>query len=208
MRDSEKVLVELSKQAQNKEYQFERIYRNLCNANMYIKAYCNIHNNNGSFTSGNDNETADGFSEDRIMKIIQKMKDESYQVQPVRRTYIPKKNGKKRPLGIPSFSDRLVQEVCRMMLEAIYEPVFSDQSHGFRPQKSCHTALAQVQRTFKGVNWFIEGDIKGCFDNIDHTVLINILRKRIKDERFIRLIWKFLKAGYRQHRTVAKEEKK
>ncbi len=196
MRDSEKVLVELTKQAQNKEYQFERIYRNLCNANMYIKAYCNIYNNNGSSTSGNDNETADGFSENRIMKIIEKMKDESYQVQPVRRTYIPKKNGKKRPLGISNFSDRLVQEVCRMILEAIYEPVFSDQSHGFRPQRSCHTALAQVQRAFKGANWFIEGDIKGCFDNIDHTVLINILRKRIKDERFIRLIWKFLKAGY------------
>lgn len=199
MRDSEKVLVELTKQAQNKEYQFERIYRNLCNTNMYITAYSNIYKNNGSSTSGNDNETADGFSEEKIMKIIEKLKDESYQVQPVRRTYIPKKNGKQRPLGIPNFNDRLVQEVCRMMLEAIYEPIFSDNSHGFRPHKSCHTALTQVQRTFKGANWFIEGDIKGFFDNIDHSVLINILRKRIKDERFIRLIWKFLRAGYMEN---------
>ena len=199
MRNSEKILVELTKQARNKEYQFERIYRNLCNADMYTKAYSNIYKNHGSSTSGSDDETADGFSEDKIMQIIEKLKDESYQVQPVRRTYIPKKNNKKRPLGIPNFNDRIVQEVCRMMLEAIYEPIFSDNSHGFRPQRSCHTALTQIQRTFKGANWFIEGDIKGCFDSIDHTILINILRRRIKDERFIRLIWKFLRAGYMEN---------
>lgn len=196
MRDSGKVLIELSKQAQNKDYEFSRIYRILCNPDMYIKAYSNIYRNNGSATSGIDNETADGFNENQINHIIETLKDESYQASPVRRTYIPKKNGKTRPLGIPKFSDRLIQEVCRMILEAIYEPVFSSNSHGFRPNKSCHTALTQVRRTFKGANWFIEGDIKGCFDNIDHQTLINILRKKIKDERFIRLIWKFLKAGY------------
>ena len=199
MRNSEKVLTELSKQAQNKDYEFHRIYRIICNPDMFIKAYCNIYNNKGSSTSGIDNRTADNFNEDLIDKIINSLKDESYQVKPVKRIYIPKKNGKTRPLGIPNFQDRLVQEVCRMVLESIYEPIFSENSHGFRPNRSCHTALKQIKNTFRGANWFIEGDIKGCFDNIDHHCLINILQKRIKDERFIRLIWKFLKAGYMEN---------
>lgn len=196
MRNSEKVLIELSKQAQDKNYQFIRLYRILCNPDMYVKAYCNIYSNKGSSAHGTDSETADGFNEVKVKNIINALKDESYQVKPVRRTYIPKKNGKTRPLGIPNFYDRLLQEACRMILEAVYEPIFSENSHGFRPNKSCHTALKQVKNTFRGANWFIEGDIKGCFDNINHQILINILRKRIKDERFIRLIWKFLKAGY------------
>lgn len=199
MRNSEKVLTELSKQAQNKDYEFHRIYRIICNPDMFIKAYCNIYNNKGSSTSGIDNRTADNFNEDLIDEIINSLKDESYQVKPVKRIYIPKKNGKTRPLGIPNFQDRLVQEVCRMVLESIYEPIFSENSHGFRPNRSCHTALKQIKNTFRGANWFIEGDIKGCFDNIDHRCLINILQKRIKDERFIRLIWKFLKAGYMEN---------
>ena len=148
MRDSEKVLIELSKQAKNKEYQFERLYRILCNPDMYTRAYSNIYSNNGSATCGVNSETADGFSENKINQIIESLKNESYQAKPVRRTYIPKKNGKTRPLGIPNFSDRLIQEVCRMILEAIYEPVFSDNSLGFRPNKSCHTALKQIKNTF------------------------------------------------------------
>ena len=196
MRGSDKVLSELSKQAQNKEYRFNRIYRILCNPEMYIKAYANIYSNKGSSTCGTDDVTADGFSEDRINSIILKLKGESYLAGAVRRTYIPKKNKKPRPLGIPNFDDRLVQEVCRMILEAIYEPTFSKSSHGFRPKRSCHTALVEVRDIFKGVNWFIEGDIKGFFDNIDHQTLISIMRRRITDERFITLIWKFLRAGY------------
>lgn len=199
MRDSGKVLTELRKQAQNPNYKFNRIYRILCNPDIYVKAYSNIYGNNGSSTSGTDNETADGFSEKKIYQLIESIKDESYQPKPARRTYIPKKNGKVRPLGIPSFIDRLLQEVCRMILESIYEPMFSDNSHGFRPNRSCHTALKQIRNTFRGANWFIEGDIKGCFDNISHQKLIEILRKKIADERFIRLMWKFLKAGYMEN---------
>lgn len=147
-------------------------------------------------TPGTDSKTVDRMSINRIKNLVASLKDESYQPNPVRRVYIPKKNGKKRPLGIPSFEDKLVQEVVHMILESIYEGSFEDTSHGFRPKRSCHSALREIKVTFKGTRWFIEGDIKGFFDNIDHDVMISILRERIADERFLRLIRKFLKAGY------------
>ncbi|MBP3039263.1 group II intron reverse transcriptase/maturase [Bacillaceae bacterium Marseille-Q3522] len=207
MQNSENVLYNLSKQAKDEHFIFDRLYRNLYNVNFYYKAYANIYANDGSATKGVTNETADGFGDERINQIIESLRDESYQPNPARRTYIPKKDGNKRPLGIPTFTDRIVQEICRMLLEAIYEPGFLECSHGFRPERSCHTALVQIKQTFTGVNWFIEGDIKGFFDNIDHHTLINVLRKRIKDDKFIRLIWKFLKAGYiedwRFHKTYS-----
>ncbi|EOP94030.1 hypothetical protein IGM_01351 [Bacillus cereus HuB4-4] len=196
MQNSEIVLYNLSKHASKEHYRYDRLYRNLFNKDFYCKAYTKIYKNKGSATKGIDAETADGFGEEKICSIIEQMKDETYQPKPVRRTYIPKSNGKTRPLGIPSFTDRLVQEICRMLLEAIYEPTFSEYSHGFREAHSCHTALINIKNTFRGINWFIEGDIKGYFDNIDHHILISILRKRISDERFIRLMWKFLKVGY------------
>jgi len=207
MENSEKVLSRLGKLAKVKGIRFDRLYRYVCNPDLYIKAYANIYSNKGSSTRGIDEATADDFNKTRISELIDSLKDESYKAKPARRTYIPKKNGKLRPLGIPSFDDRLVQEVVRMILEAIYEPTFSPKSHGFRSHRSCHTALEEVKKTFRGVRWFIEGDIKGCFDNIDHHVLIGILRKKIADERFIRLIWKFLKAGYlenfKYHKTYS-----
>jgi group II intron reverse transcriptase/maturase len=147
------------------------------------------------------------MSVQRIETLIESLKSEAYQPKPARRVYIPKKNGKERPLGIPSFEDKLVQEVVRMILEAIYEGHFEYTSHGFRPHRSCHTALAQIQEKFTGIKWFIEGDIKGFFDNIDHDILVDTLRERICDERFLRLIRKFLKAGYieqwRFHKTYS-----
>lgn len=182
--------------ATNKDYLFKRLYRNLYNAEFYYQAYQKIYSKEGNMTSGTDNKTIDGISIERIGKLITEIKDFSYQPRPARRIYIPKKNGTKRPLGIPSIDDKLVQEVIRTLLESIYEPKFSECSHGFRPNRSCHTALVQCKKRFNGVRWFIEGDIKGFFDNIDHHILINILRKTIKDEAFISLIWKFLKSGY------------
>lgn len=196
MQNSEIVLYNLSKQAKNENYVFNKIYRNLYNKDLYYRAYANIYANKGSATKGIDDSTADGFGDELIEELIEKLKDESYQPKPVRRIYIPKKDGKKRPLGIPTFKDRILQEIVRMILEAIYEPNFSNNSHGFRPKRSCHTALTQIKNTFAGTKWFVEGDIKGYFDNINHHVMIKILRERIKDEKMIRLIWKFLRAGY------------
>lgn len=148
-------------------------------------------------TAGVDGKSLDGMSEKRINELIDSLKDFSYQPNPARRVYIEKKNStKKRPLGIPSTEDKLVQEVVRMILESIYEPTFSKSSHGFRPKRSCHTALQQIQKQFTGVAWFVEGDIHACFDSFDHHVLIAILRERIEDENFIALMWKMLKAGY------------
>ena len=202
MRNPENVLISLTKHSNKKDYKYERLYRLLYNEEMYLTAYQNIYSNNGSMTKGTDNKTVDGMSMERIQKIILALKDESYQPNPARRTYIPKKNGKMRPLGIPSFDDKLLQEVIRMILEAIYEGYFEHSSHGFRPNRSCHTALTKIQKTFTGVKWFIEGDIKGFFDNINHNILINILSERIKDERFLRLIRKFLNAGYMEDWTL------
>ena len=198
MRSPQNVLESLKSKACNKEYSFQRLYRNLYNPELYYLAYQNIYAKEGNMTEGSDSKTIDGMSAKRIDRLIASLKDHSYHPNPARRTYIQKKNNpqKKRPLGIPSFDDKLLQEVVRMILESIYEGSFSRHSHGFRPSHSCHTALMEVKHKFIGTKWFIEGDIKGCFDNVDHAVLINLLRRRIKDEYFISLIWKFLKAGY------------
>ena len=169
----------------------------LYNPEIYWLAYRNIYSNKGAMTPGTDGTSINGMSQERIDSIIEKMRNGTYHPQPARRTYIPKKNSDKlRPLGIQSGDDKLVEEAVKMILEAIYEPTFSDKSHGFRPGRSCHTALKQIQTTFKSTVWFIEGDIKSCFDSFDHQVMIKILRRRIKDEKFIQLIWKMLKAGY------------
>ena len=196
MRSPERVLNSLNEHSKDSSYKFERLYRLLFNEELFYVAYQKIASNEGSTTKGSDGRSIDGMSLARIETLIASLKDESYQPHPSRRVHIPKKNGKMRPLGIPAFEDKLVQEVVRMILEAIYEGHFETTSHGFRPKRSCHTALLHIQKTFSGAKWFIEGDIKGFFDNIDHDVLVGILRERISDDRFIRLIRKFLKAGY------------
>ena len=208
MRNPEYVLKSLSEKAKNKEYRYERLYRNMYNPEFYLLAYQNIAKSQGSMTAGADGQTLDGMSMERIERITAKMKDHSYQSNPARRVYIAKKNSnKKRPLGIPSADDKLIQEIIRMILEAIYELTFSNNSHGFRPNRSCHTALKEITTLFTGAKWIIEGDIKACFDSFDHHVTIELLRKRIKDEAFISLMWKFLRAGYMEqweyHKTYS-----
>ena len=163
---------------------------------IWYEAYANIYANKGAMTKGIDENTLDGMSKERISKIINSLTEETYKPKPVRRVYIPKKDGKRRPLGIPSGDDKLVQEVARIILERIYEPVFYDESHGFRKGRSCHTALEQVQKTWTGIYWFIEFDIKGFFDNMNHEILIQLLKRKTDDKHFIKLIIGFLKAGY------------
>ena len=192
------ILARINKNSnRNKEEVFTKLYRYLLRPDIYYEAYRNLYANNGAATKGVNHDTADGFSETKIAKIIKSLADETYQPKPVRRTYIEKSNSKKkRPLGIPTFTDKLVQEALRMVLQAVYEPVFLNCSHGFRPNRSCHTALIELKKEFTGARWFVEGDIKGCFDNINHTVLASLINSKIKDTRLIKLIHKFMKAGY------------
>lgn len=182
--------------SEHKDGVYTRLYRYLLRDDIYYLAYQKLYSNKGASTKGIDNDTADGFGKKYVDSLIKELSDGTYTPKPVRREYIKKKNGKMRPLGIPSFRDKLLQEVIRNFLEAIYEPTFSDFSHGFRPKRSCHTALEQAKLYFRGAKWFIEGDIKGCFDDIDHDKLIEILQRKIKDSRFINVIRSFLKAGY------------
>jgi group II intron reverse transcriptase/maturase len=174
----------------------DELYRQMFNVDLYLTAYGRIYANHGAMTPGPDAETADGMSTDKIQQIIEALRHERYRFRPVRRTFIPKKNGKLRPLGMPSWSDKLVGEVVRLLLEAYYEPTFSDYSHGFRPGRGCHTALREVERTWTGAVWFVEGDISDCFGSLDHNIMIKILGEKIRDNRFLRLIRNMLKAGY------------
>lgn len=174
----------------------DELYRQMFNKSLYLLAYGRIYSNQGAMTPGACDETADGMSEAKIDQIIAAVRGERYRFAPVRRVYIPKKNGKLRPLGLPSWSDKLVGEVVRLLLEAYYEPQFSGHSHGFRKGRGCHTALRKVQETWTGTVWFIEGDISDCFGSADHEILLGILAEKIHDNRFLRLIRNMLKAGY------------
>lgn len=173
----------------------ERVYRLLFNQELYLRAYARLYPNQGAMTKGSTDETVDGMSLAKIEKLIEELKCERYRWTPVRRTYIPKANGKQRPLGIPSWSDKLLQEAMRSILEAYFDPQFSEHSHGFRPIRGCHTALNEVQ-TWKGARWFIEGDIAQYYDTINHDVLLVILGEHIHDGRFLRLVRELLEAGY------------
>lgn len=189
--------LELVRSRGERGLELSRIYRNIQRTDLFLMAYQNLYANQGATTPGTDPaDTIDGMSMAKVEKVIQRLENGTFAWKPARRVYIDKAGGKKRPLGIPSWTDKLVQEVLRMVLEAYYEPQFSSLSHGFRPGRGCHTALGAIVRTWHGTRWFIEGDIKGCFDHIDHDVLITILEKKIKDNRIIRLIRQMLQAGY------------
>ena len=175
---------------------------------LWERAYEQIAPNKGALTPGIDaDNTLDAFSLERMQGIITRVMDGSYRFSPARRQYIPKANGKKRPLGIPTADDKLVQAAVKILLEHVYEPIFADQSHGFRRGRSCHTALTEIRQTWHGMKWLIEVDIVGYYDNIDHGVLLDLLRTRIDDERLVKLIERMLKAGcledWRFHKTFS-----
>lgn len=206
MRNAETILA-IIRERGKRGLPLERAYRLLFNPDLFLLAYADLYPNEGAMTKGITGETVDGMSMGKIETLIKELRDEKYQPSPARRTFIPKANGKKRPLGIPTWRDKLVQEAIRLILDAYYEPKFSPRSHGFRPGRGCHTALTEIQRTWRGAVWFVEGDIRGCFDNIQHRVLLDIIRRDIHDGRFVALIEKFLKAGYledwKYHRTYS-----
>jgi len=196
MRDAETILNVIQDRG-NRGLPLEDVYRQMFNPNLYLRAYSRIYCNHGATTPGITEETVDGMSIQKIESIIDTLRYERFCWTPVRRIYIEKKNSTKmRPLGIPTWTDKLIQEVVRSILEAYYEPQFSENSHGFRPGRGCHTALGVISRVWQGTKWFIEGDVRGCFDNINHTILMTILREQLDDNRFLRLVENLLQAGY------------
>lgn len=175
----------------------KRVYRNMRQRGLFYKAYENLYSNSGATTPGSDPaDTIQGMSVARIDTIIQQLTDGNYEWKPARRKYVPKANGQERPISIPGWSDKMVQEVIRLILEAYYEPAFRESSHGFRPNRSCFTALKEIKETWTGTKWFIEGDIKGCFDAIPRKLILDLLGQRIQDNRFLKLVKEMLEAGY------------
>src|SRR5258707_3583497 len=195
VQDPTVLLTILGRMATKPEVKFDTLFPKLYNTDLWLLAYQQIAAHPGNMTAGIDGTTIDGTGIERIQRVIEDLKASRYKPKPVRRVYIPKANGKQRPIGIPCFEDKLLQTVVRLILEALYEPTFSDKAHGARPQRSCHTALEQVKH-MRGVRWWVEGDIRGFFDSLNHQTLRGILGKRITDQRFLHLIEQFLNAGY------------
>lgn len=172
------------------------LFRLMENEDLWLEAYAQIYANAGAITKGVNNNTLDGFSKERVAALIKQLQAGTYRPKPTRRVYIPKPNGKKRPLGINTGDDKLVQAVVRIILERIYEPIFSTYSHGFRRHHSTHTALQQIKDSWNGIKWLINVDIASFYDSMNHDLLIEILSKKIDDKRFLKLIGSMLKAGY------------
>ncbi len=193
--------LELIRERGKKGLPLERVYRQLFNKDLFLMAYGKIYRNKGAMTHGVTDETPDGMSLEKIDAIIEALRYERYQWLPAQRTYIPKKKGKKRPLGMPVWSDKLLQEVIRLILEASFEPQFSSHSHGFRPERGCHTALREIHENWPGTTWFIEGDISQCFDKLSHELLLETLSEHIHDGRFIKLMRELFDAGYMEDWT-------
>jgi group II intron reverse transcriptase/maturase len=206
VQDPNVLLTILSKMAQKTEVKFDKLFPKLYNEELWLMAYEQIAPNPGNMTAGADGSTIDGMGMKLVRDTIADLKASRYKPHPVRRIYIEKANGKLRPIGIPGFRDKLLQTVVKLILEAIYEPTFSNVSHGYRPNRSCHTALTQVKR-MTGVRWWVEADIAGFFNNLCHNTLLKILNKRITDKRFLHLVEQFLRAGYiedwKYHRTYS-----
>lgn len=181
---------------QSPEKRFNHLWKNLVNPLWLTQAWEQIRRNKGSQTAGIDKMTAVDVDVPKIIQWAEELKNGHYQPTPVRRCYIEKSNGKKRPLGIPTVKDRTIQQGLKMLLEPIFETDFRNCSHGFRQGHSTHTALRDVANSYPLISWTIEGDIKGCFDNIPHTGLIETIAERISDGKILSLIRKFLKAGY------------
>jgi len=195
--------IEIVRQRGEKGLILKRVYKNILNRELFFIAYANLYANAGATTAGTDEkDTVDGMSIRRIDRLIKRLRRRKYHWNPVKRTRIPKRNSnKKRPLGIPGWNDKLIEEVLRIVLSSYYDVQFSSHSHGFRKQRGCHTALQEIRYTWTGTRWFIEGDIKGCFENIDHDVLLELIGHKIQDLSLLKLLKGMLKAGYIENGT-------
>lgn len=200
------LLAILSKMATKPELKFDNLFSKLYNVELWLVAYQQLAPKPGNMTPGTDGKTVDGTGLRLIEQTILELKTASYKPKPVRRIYLSKPDGRLRPIGIPCFRDKLLQTIVKLILESIYEPVFSPYSHGFRPGRSCHTALAEIKQ-MNGVRYWVEGDIRSFFDQLGHQKHLQILSKRISDARFLHLIEQFLKAGYveahKYHKTYS-----
>src|SRR6266498_4911720 len=203
MRNAETVLAIIRERGE-RGLPLEDVYRMLYNPDLYLRAYGRLYKNKGAMTKGTTDETVDGMSLVKIDSLIDDIRHERYRWTPVRRVHIPKKKGGQRPLGLPTWRDKLLQEVMRSILEAYYEPQMSERSHGFRPNRGCHTALREIQTKWTGARWFVEGDIAKFFDTMNHEVLLTILSEKIQDQRFLRLIRHLLESGYLEEWTFNK----
>ena len=193
-----KKILDVARTRGEKGQELHRVHRMIREPEILLLAYDKIARNKGRLTPGtNPQDSMDGMSLQRINRLAEQLQQGTFQWTPVRRTYIDKGkgDGSQRPLGLPNFTDKLVQAAVKLVLESYYEPQFSNLSHGFRPGRGCHTALSEIVGKWTGTTWFIEGDIKGCFDNIDHELLISILGRKIKDPRFLKLIRDMLEIG-------------
>jgi group II intron reverse transcriptase/maturase len=195
MRNAETVLT-IIRERGKRGLPLEDVYRMLYNPDLYLRAYARLYKNKGAMTQGATSETVDAMSLAKIERLINDVRYERHRWTPVRRVHIPKKKGGQRPLGLPIWKDKLLQEVMRSILEAYYEPQMSQHSHGFRPGRGCHTALREIQITWTGSRWLVEGDIAKFFDTMDHEVLLAILSENIHDQRFLRLVRHLLESGY------------
>ncbi len=192
-----RVYLELVRERGKKGLPLERVYRQLFTRELYLIAYGKLYRNDGATTKGSTEETVDNMSLTKIDAIIAALRTERYRWTPVRRVYIEKKHStKKRALGLPTWSDKLLQEVIRLILDSYFDVQFSDHSHGFRPGRGCHTALQDIYETWAGTTWYLEGDISACFDSLSHDILLETLAEDIHDGRFLGLIRGLLKAGY------------
>lgn len=159
-------------------------------------------------SAGIDGQTAEDYGKDlkrNLEGLVARLKAKRYRAPAVRRTYIPKGQGNEmRPIGIPTFEDKVLQRAVAMILEAIYEPIFSDDSYGFRPGRGCHDALQVMRERIMSMRgyWVIEVDIRKFFDSLDHSQLMAILRRRVRDGTVLRLIGKWLKAGVLDKETL------
>ena len=190
---TQKRLRGLSQCSQN-GHKVQRVFQLMTNySDLWVEVADSISRNRGANTPGVDGQTHRDLN-GRFVEIQDRLRADEYRPLPTRRVYIPKKSGGLRPLGIPTATDKLVQAMAARLLTEIYEPVFSDHSHGFRKGRSCHTALDEIKHNWNGTKWIIEADIRGCFDNIDHDVLMELLAKRIEDRRFLKLIRSFARS--------------